>query len=242
MTLIETSFTDHQPISLEADETGISATPLQAALDAAALLWHINRHLDLTTKLSAVPTTIVQLNMTPFTRPLVWMVPQDWKLEASEDPADARRRKRAIAAIDTVRGLLDLTEESAARILGIARGTLRSWRREERSPYPATTQHLFEVEAVVRNLVSAMGEAAARRWLEERMPDGRRRVDLLCEADGPRQIAWESRSMVFRRRSSRWLPTAADLDEDIDLEPGTAPVPFAPSAFQGPVNRRRRPS
>jgi hypothetical protein len=161
--------------------------------------------------------------------------------DAGAPPLSSSRRQRAIEAIDQLRGLCDLSDERAADLMGVARGTLRSWRSASREPYPATTRHLLEVDSVVSALVRSLGPTAARDWLWQPAADGTSaRLDVLAEEEGPRRLLALVRQSLFPGRGPSLLPSP----ESLEALNGTfaEPEAYEPAAFSGgPVRRRRAP-
>jgi transcriptional regulator with XRE-family HTH domain len=154
-------------------------------------------------------------------------------------PLPANRRQRATQAIDRLRELCDLSEEKAADVMRVARGSIRSWRAGEREPYPATTRHLFEIDSVVSSLIRSLGHDAAKGWLREAGLKGGTKLDMLSEEDGPERVLDLARQTVFSRRELHMLPSAENI-ENLDEIP--EPEAYVLMAFSGgPVHERKVP-
>jgi transcriptional regulator with XRE-family HTH domain len=156
-------------------------------------------------------------------------------------PVSVSRRQRAVEAIDRIRELGDLSDERAADLMRVARGTLRSWRAGAREPYPATTRHLFEADSVVSALVRSLGPEGAREWFQQAVPGAASaRLDMLGEEEGPSRLLALARQSLFSGRGPRLLPSVEDLEAP-DESPAE-PEAYEPAAFAGgPVRRRRAP-
>jgi transcriptional regulator with XRE-family HTH domain len=150
----------------------------------------------------------------------------------------------AIAALARIRTALRVTEEQAAAMVGIARGSVRNWRQGKASPYPATVRRLFEVDALVTALSVTLGDSLPV-WLQARNASGATRMATLAEPGGSAHLMDEVSSILFPTQSVRLLPSADELDTD-DLTSGEAEpagAVWAPGArpFAGLANQRRLP-
>ncbi len=161
-------------------------------------------------------------------------------VDAGAPLLSSSRRQRAVEAIDQIRRLCDLSDERAADLTGVARGTLRSWRAGSREPYPATTRHLFEVDSLVSALVRSIGWEPTRDWLLQPAPQGTSvRCDELAEEEGPRRLLAVARQSLFPGQGRRLLPSVESLEAMDDTAPGPE---YEPVAFRGgPVRRRTSP-
>jgi DNA-binding transcriptional regulator YiaG len=152
------------------------------------------------------------------------------------DEGDAIRQ-RALDAIGELRGVLLASESGVAEIAGIDRNTVRTWRKGERDPYPATVRPLFELQSLVR-IVEALGyPGGARAWLSGTGPQGATRLDVLHRPGGVDVLAAELRPEFFTTALPSTLPTGDELDaagsaEDYQVE-------HAPGSFSQPVVRTR---
>jgi hypothetical protein len=95
---------------------------------------------------------------------------------------DEDLRQRAAAAVARLMSVLSASEQHVARMSGISRNTIASWRSGDRSPYPATVRPLFEIEMLVSSVVDRLGVAQARDWFGGYGPDGLTRLEFLLEA------------------------------------------------------------
>lgn len=249
-----TDFTAFQPPPM-LDISGITsfgwATPTPGRR-IAAILRRVGGHLDrLDSLVSGLEVDEDLADATRVAEGPGWVAPLRLVQPLDRGPAgasgsaglslQASRRQRAVQAIDQIRELCDLSDERAADLMRVARGTLRSWRAGAREPYPATTRHLFEVDSVVSALVRALGPEEARDWLRQASP-GRSsaRLDLLGEEEGPRRLLAIARQSLFAGQGPRLLPSVEDLEAP-DGAPAE-PEAYEPTAFAGgPVRRRRAP-
>ena len=182
-----TDFTASQPRMLNPwDNTPFALATPTPGHRAIERLCRANGHFSrLNSLVSGLEIDMSLADATVVSGDLVWAVPlrvvqpldcsHPGVMETEAPQPLSSRRQRAIEAIDQIRRLCDVSDERAADLMGVARGTLRSWRAGSREPYPATTRHLFEVESVISALVRSMGPEAARDWLLERGPRGNSR-------------------------------------------------------------------
>lgn len=145
---------------------------------------------------------------------------------------DERLREQALAAVDDIRFALGLSETAVARVSGIARNTLASWRRKQHAPYPATVRTLFEIHSLIAAVAALLGSHdAIRGWFNGPGPDGRARREILGE--GTNVLTDELRKALFRQPAST-LPTGTQLDEEITTKADPA-SPYTREAFSEPV-------
>lgn len=148
---------------------------------------------------------------------------------------DNARRVSALAAIRRIQDTLGISETDAAALVGVSRNTVRSWRHEERFPYPATVRRLMEVNSVLASVTTLLGADRITAWLSEPI-DGRRRSEMLADDDGLQLLMAELRRGLFASSPVRTLPSADELDdESVADEPA-----YAPEAFTAPIKRRKR--
>ena len=126
---------------------------------------------------------------------------------------------------------LEMSQEEAARLLGMGRTTPLAWRRAGHEPQPARARRLYQTHALVSTLVRRLGEVATRRWLGAGDPSP---LALIAEADvtGAADLADE---LIFGTASSSerlgaWVEEPADTDSS------------AAEPTQGPPRRVRRRS
>lgn len=236
--MTETLFSAFKPIALDVwDETPFVTRIHRRSRRSLEALRRSAEHLGFVTALlRGVEVDRDLADATAGTAQMPWTDPIRVVRSFERGPVPGRRQ-RALAAVDRLRTLCDLSEERAAELMGVARGTLRSWRGGERDPYGATTRHLFEVDSFVSVLVRVLGRDAARSWLTEHDDDGSTaRVEFLAAEDGPRMLLRAARASVLPGGGPRLLPTADDLDEGTE-EP-TSP---AGGCVQGPCPPTQSP-
>jgi transcriptional regulator with XRE-family HTH domain len=144
---------------------------------------------------------------------------------------------RVLAAVEEVRATLDLSEQRTAQLLGIARNTLASWRREERAPYPATVRTLFEIHSIVAAANALFGLVDARQWFSIPGESGIARKELLYQSAGSRLVMNELRHAMFPGAGTRTLPSSEEFEEG-EIPNGMVPG-YDQDAFAGPIQRRR---
>ncbi len=154
---------------------------------------------------------------------------------SSEDrAASVARRDRVLGAIADIRSTLGISDAATARLIGVARNTLASWRKGERDPYPATVRRLFEIHSIVSAASTLFGDNASA-WFHEYV-DASTRLGILASETGAAQIAAELRRMLFTVVGTHTLPALDDDDDEIETIDGA----FVPDAFSGAIRPRRR--
>jgi transcriptional regulator with XRE-family HTH domain len=167
---------------------------------------------------------------TPLSVELGWIPAPAPAAPIGDDP-DERLREQALAAVDDIRSTLGLSETAVAGIVGIARNTLTSWRRNQRVPYPATVRTLFEVQSLIAAATELLGgPQASRSWFHSPGTEGLTRCEMLAKGTGA--IAAELRRALFRQPASI-LPSGDEL-EDVTATVAM-PGSYTPEVFFGPV-------
>jgi transcriptional regulator with XRE-family HTH domain len=134
-----------------------------------------------------------------------------------------------MAAVDSLRSILAVSESDIAQLAGISRNTLASWRSGRRSPYPSTIRRLLEVEGVVQAATALLGPADARSLLQS-SSRGSNFVDVLSTPTGLSAIADDLRQRIFARDRPSDLHTIdAEVHDDDTTEV------YLPDAFSGPI-------
>jgi transcriptional regulator with XRE-family HTH domain len=175
-------------------------------------------------------------------RTVQWQVALTDDLPPSTVPASlSKDASAALAAVARIRTALRVTEEHAASMVGIARGSVRNWRQGKASPYPATVRRLFEVDALVTALSVTLGDTLPL-WLQARNASGVTRIETLAELGGSAHLMDEVSSILFPTQSARLLPSADELNSD-DLTSSEAEPAGVRAArpFAGLANQRRLP-
>lgn len=227
-----TAFSSHEPRQL-VDET---ETPLGTLEYRYRRLGGLREQIRVFEKQIDEVIAEASLAGTPVTGGVPW-VPVVFPVDLSDVSEAEQLRSRVAAAVSEIRTALALSEQRAARLVGVARNTLASWRRGDRTPYPASVRTLFEVHSIVAAADAFFGPEEAQRWFSAPSVGGAPRSERLFLPDGPRDVMGELRRALFPGGGSRLLPSGADLEE------GEAPVEGAPGyhpdAFTGPIRRRR---
>lgn len=183
--------------------------------------------IDISSTFSPALARLVAWNVGPAALPLA-------RLSGPND-----RSALALEAIGRIRGLLGLSEERAASLVSIARGSVRNWRTGESTPYPATVRRLFEIDGVLAAADRALGPRL-QLWLQAPGDDGRPRLETIQREDGPASLSREISELVFTNRLPSLLPTIADFDDDGPTDEDRQ-VSAVESAFAGlAVSRRTR--
>lgn len=226
----ETAFADLRPLDLVGD-TGTEFAVLRPRRIRTGPLRTLRKLDELTDLLNEALEE--PLELTPLSAGPRWLSGPRRAGVRREDPALALR-SRALAALAELRGTLGISDAAAARLVGVARNTLASWRSGARAPYPATVRRLFEVHSIVAAARALLGESGAGAWFHGRLgPETR--MHLLATDDGLQRVAADLRSLLFAGAGARTLP---DVDELVDgMAPG-AEVGFHPELFTAPIARR----
>lgn len=235
----ETGFAALRPRKLVEDARPTALTTIRRTPGCCVRTTTLRRIDYVTALLDAVRET--PPDVTPASVDVGWMLPsQDLRDVFPDDTVgeNDHRRRRALAAVDSARALLDVSDSTAASILGVTRNTLRSWRRAERFPYPATVRRLMEVDSILRSAVALLGVHETRNWLAGSV-DGRNRADVLGDDDGIARLSAELRTSLFSGAGPSSLPTAehheAQATDSEDSE-----FTYQPQPFSGPVRLRPR--
>ena len=194
------------------DETSFSrrwSGLVLGGLTLAAATWALqvtppSRAEDVVDGSSTVSPTVARVvawNVSPATLPLV------------RDAGLNDRSALALDAMSRVRGLLGLSEERAASLVSIARGSVRNWRTGDSTPYPATVRRLFEIDGVLTAADRTLGPGL-QLWLQAPGPDGTPRIETIEREDGPASLSREISELVFKNRGPSLLPTGADFDDE----------------------------
>ncbi len=158
--------------------------------------------------------------------------------ESTVDEAGDDLRRRTLAAIGELRSALLASETGVAAIVGIDRNTVRSWRRDERDPYPATVRQLFELQSLVRVVDALEFPGGARAWLYGEGPQGATRLDVLKRPGGVKELSAELRPAFFTRAIPSTLPAADEFDDDDQA--ANHSVGHVRGSFAEPVVRIRK--
>lgn len=145
-------------------------------------------------------------------------------------------RLEALDAVDTLRRVLGLSEQSAARLAEISRNTIRNWRTGH-DAYPATVKRLLQLSGLVSSLEAALGPRGLSAWLDGSSDAGGSRRELLAHTDGLAVIARDAGRVLFS------TPTGLIPDaESLGLEPdeSTDQAGYAPQLYDARPRRDRR--
>jgi len=218
------------------------STPLTTALGRSAHLRLLGGRLDqITTRMDEAlaayghASTVVS---EPASSDLFMTRASQARPAVGGDEGDALRQ-RALDAIGELRSALLASESGVAAIAGIDRNTVRTWRRGERDPYPATVRPLFELQSLVRIVEALEFPGGARAWLTGPGPQGSTRLEVLHRSGGVDELAAELRPDFFTRTVPSTLPIGDELDELDADEAGHGGVRHVPGSFSEPVVRTR---
>jgi hypothetical protein len=153
---------------------------------------------------------------------------------------DVALRDRALVAINEICTALSISETKATLLVGVARNTVASWRRRERTPYPATVRKLFEVHSLVSAATALFGRGGAQRWFIGFTNEGPSRLEVLRTPAGIQVLAGELRALLVRGSGAPALPTPAEFDRMDEEELVEELTVYAPDAFAGSVVRPRQ--
>ncbi|MDP9402540.1 MAG: hypothetical protein M3P85_04235 [Actinomycetota bacterium] len=173
------------------------------------------------------------LELTPLSAGPEWLSGPRRVGDQRDEPSPALRT-RSLAALAELRSTLSISDTAAARLVGVARNTLASWRSGARAPYPATVRRLFEVQSVVAAARALLGEAEAGAWFHGRLGT-ESRIQLLATDEGLQRLAAELRARLFAGVRVRTLP---EIDELTDETAAAKDVGFHPELYIGPIVRR----
>lgn len=152
--------------------------------------------------------------------------------EAESDPP-------AFRAFKKLARLLDATDLEIASMVGIGEKTVYSWKRDQHEPRTATTQTLYEYEAVIDGVSSNLSEDDWRRWLHTTVGQDDTaftRRDVLL--DGRREdLAADIRAIVFGSNATR-RPDLAARPEPLAAD---VPAPIGATTIKPSGRRPRRP-
>ena len=157
-----TDFTASQPRMLDPwDNTPFALATPTPGHRAIERLCRANGHFSrLNSLVSGLEIDMSLADTTVVSGDLVWAVPlrvvqpldcsHPGVMETEAPQPLSSRRQRAIEAIDQIRRLCDVSDERAADLMGVARGTLRSWRvwqpgaisRHDPSPFRSGERYL----------------------------------------------------------------------------------------------------
>lgn len=146
-------------------------------------------------------------------------------------PERARARSPDFQAFNDLCRWLNLTDEEAARVVGVRRTTPYAWERDGTRPRPETARRMYQIHAAIAALVQRYGEEEAMRFL---LAGARSPAALLMDGD-PRAAMRAIEDKVFagphRTQLDAWTP---EPDESTPPQAGASPtVRFTP-------RRRRR--
>lgn len=163
---------------------------------------------------------------------LTELIPLVSGVPAEPDPG---LRGRVLTAIDEIRSALEIAESAAASLVGVARNTLASWRREEREPYPSTVRTVFEVHSLI-NAARAVHADDTVAWFHGRIGD-RTRLELLSQPGGLEAVTADLRNALFPRRPRPLVDD--DINDIHDDSDDSAPTSAAVRS-SGPVRQAPR--
>lgn len=182
---MSTSFTTGHEVGLiDAAETPFSfLVPSQVVPGPGihAIRFHRRLTQKLDERLDAI-TAVLATETTQFSSSDVDELIHRTFFEREERDEDDGLRQRAVAAVARLTSVLSVSEQHVARLTGISRNTIASWRSGERSPYPATVRPLFEIEMLVGSVSERRGTAQAWEWFGGFGVDGMTRLEILLEA------------------------------------------------------------
>ena len=228
--------------------SNVRSWPNSAAIDETpmSLVWRpilLGVSLTAASSLSflGVPPRATQHDQT---RPTVAFPFVDWAVDVAEgtaamsesqvrDETRAHARHAALAAFDRVRHRLGLTDEKTAKLVDVARGSVRNWRQGNKQPYPATVRRLHEVDAILTAAESVLGPGLDA-WLRAMGPSGVPRIDALAKADGGALLMQELSPILFPRKATKLLPGLHEITVDESEDAVGSPVVVRSTASSRP--------
>ncbi|MDP8942915.1 MAG: hypothetical protein M3N16_02160 [Actinomycetota bacterium] len=146
-----------------------------------------------------------------------------------------QRESRAYRTFTELADWLGMTQEDAARLLGMGRTTPLAWRRGH-EPQPARARRLYQTHALLSTLVRRLGREQTLRWLDIGDPaplELIRRGDVTAADDLAEQLIFGA--APSRERLGAWVeePEASSL-------PDAAPAQAQPRRVRRRAPRRRR--
>lgn len=209
-----------QPVAVP---TAPMPAPLGELKNAAYSYWLT---IALAEPLATATPASFQLHVAPtFPSPLVELL-RHYRTQVEPQREEARAYRTFVELADW----LGMTQEDAARLLGMGRTTPLAWRRGH-EPQPARARRLYQTHALVGTLVRRIGREGTLRWLAAGDPAP---LNLIRQGDVTRadDLAEE---LIFgaapsRERLSAWVDDSED----------THPPAATPTEGQ-PRRVRRRP-